>query len=414
MFYVALADSYGDVFMEKGIVGRGRSGVDIVPLKDEDMIPLPACSSIMMLPDRHAVGGAGGKEVVIKEIEGEKVFPAACIPPPGYTRTLLPAYKREKRAGVLPFFSYTALAWKDESLYCAAVRTHKDLRWDPAMYNSLDLKKKIKLKKKKHPKNRLLAHLEKCSLEYHCFTAQNIFYERWEGGIPTAAACNAACGGCISENRILGVPSPQDRINFVPTADEIAEIAIPHLNMEGGIVSFGQGCEGEPLTRVELIEEAIKKIRSVTSLGTININTNGSMPGALEKLFNAGLDSVRISLNSAIEERYSSYFQPKNYSFKDVLHSIDLALSKGVFTSLNFLYLPGVNDREEEADAFFKLLKSYPVDMIQFRNLNIDPDYYFKIMKNPKGGAMGTVKFIKTINDKFPKIKTGNFSIPVR
>ncbi|HEY0799073.1 MAG TPA: radical SAM protein, partial [Candidatus Baltobacteraceae bacterium] len=65
-----------------------------------------------------------------------------------------------------------------------------------------------------------------------------------------------------------------------------------------GIVSFGQGCEGEPLLRSTTIARAIEQIRARIATGTININTNGSMPTNLQQLIDAGLDAVRISLNS--------------------------------------------------------------------------------------------------------------------
>jgi wyosine [tRNA(Phe)-imidazoG37] synthetase (radical SAM superfamily) len=417
-FTIALADNYGDIFAEPGIESLGRQGNDIMPINEEFMIPLPEGSSIMLLPDRTAIGRIkkkkGTKQIEISNIQSEQVHPVSCVIPPGYTRTLLPAYKKNKNARTLPFFAYTAIAWKDEQLYCAAIETHHDLRWDPSMYNSLELPTKIKLKKKKHPGNRLLDHLERCALEYRCFTAQNIFYERWEGGIPVSSSCNARCCSCISEERVPGTDSPQERIKFTPTVDEIVELAVDHLNNPEGIISFGQGCEGEPLTKGDLLIEAVTKIREKTDKGTININTNGSLPDVIQKLLDAGLDSIRVSLNSAIESRYSAYFRPKGYKFEDIIKSIDITKNKGKFVSLNYQYLPGVNDKEEEVEAFFKFLQNHPANMIQFRNLNTDPDYYFDIMSAPKGKTLGTITFIEKIRKEFPEVIIGNFSIPLR
>ncbi|MFP4497418.1 MAG: radical SAM protein [Vulcanimicrobiota bacterium] len=418
MFTIALSDDCGSIFTEPHIEALARIGQDKVGFNDQDVIPIPAGSSFMLLPGRTPLGKLRKKKktktIPVNQVENHNVFPAAVVLPPGYTRTLLPCYNKRKKAPVLPFYAYTALAWQGEELVCGAVLTHKDLRWDPAMYNSLELPTKIKLKKKKHPGNRLLDHLERCSLEYRCFTAQNIFYERWEGGIPTSASCNARCVGCISESRVESVPSPQERIKFVPASDEIADLAVDHLKNEGGIISFGQGCEGEPLTRADLILEAIEKTRGQTGSGTLNINTNGSMPEKLDKMFKAGLDSARISLNSAIKERYHQYFQPQNYQFEDVVKSVDTGLELGKYISLNFLYMPGINDREEEMEAFFEFLGRHKVNMIQFRNLNIDPDYYFQFMPTPQGKALGTVEYIEKLKNEFPDIKIGNFSVPVR
>lgn len=415
MYHLALSNKSGDLYEEPELNPMGRLGRDIVPMNDDDFIPLPPGSSLSMMIDRIALGRDKKKrKIEVKKIDTQIALPVAAIIPPGYTRTHLPAYKKKKKARILPFFAYTAVAIQEENIYCAAIRTHEDIRWDPMQYNSLDLPGKIKRKLKAYKRNRLLKHLSNCSVEYKCFTAQNIFYDRWEGGIPVSSTCNARCGGCISENRIDGVPSPQERIKFTPTVDEIVEITVPHLETKGGIISFGQGCEGEPLMKGKLIGSAIRKIRRNTDKGTININTNASLPDVMDELFDAGLDSMRVSLNSAIEERYQKYFNPKSYGFRDVIESIKRGKEKGIFISLNYLFLPGINDREEERDAFFKFLEEYKIDMIQIRNLNIDPDYYFKIMDHPGGKSIGVKKYLEDIKSEFPGIKVGNFSIPLK
>ena len=413
MINLAVTDYNGDLYEEPSLFPIGRTGWDNIPLSKQDFIPLPPGSSISMLVDRIAIGRDKKKRTIeIEKLDDMQVFPVAAILPPGYTRSFMPAYKRKRMARKLPFFAYTAMALDGERILCAAVLTHKDIRWDPMQYSSLELPRKIKRKKKLHKGNRLLEHLTKCALQYKCFTAQNIFYGRWEGGIPVSAACNARCGGCISENRIDGVPSPQDRIEFVPTVEEIVEIGVPHLQTEGGIVSFGQGCEGEPLLKGSLIAASIRKMREQTDKGTININTNGSLPRVIEKLIDNGLDSIRISMNSPIESRYNQYFRPSGYTFNDVMESIKISIDAGLFVSINFLFLPGINDREEEQEAFFKFLEEYPINMIQVRNLNIDPDYYFEFMDRPRGKAVGAKNYLSEIEQKFPNIKIGNFSIP--
>ena len=59
------------------------------------------------------------------------------------------------------------------------------------------------------------------------------------------------------------------------TAEEIAEVALFHIdNVDDPVVSFGQGCEGEPLMVADVLEEAILLIRKETSKGIINLNSN--------------------------------------------------------------------------------------------------------------------------------------------
>src|SRR5207237_574455 len=81
---------------------------------------------------------------------------------------------------------------------------------------------------------------------------------RWEMAIAVSPGCNARCVGCISKQEEEGLVSPQDRLTFIPNVDEIVEVAVPHLEIaEEAIVSFGQGCEGEPLLQWRRIEQAI-------------------------------------------------------------------------------------------------------------------------------------------------------------
>ncbi len=79
-------------------------------------------------------------------------------------------------------------------------------------------------------------------------------------------------------------------------------------------MSFGQGCEGEPLIVSDVIRDAILLIRKETSKGTINLNTNASLPSRVAELADAGLDSMRISMNSPRPKTYKAYFR-QGYGF---------------------------------------------------------------------------------------------------
>lgn len=381
--------------------------------EEKEMIPLPYGSEIHFLPGRDPIGIRKGKRESWFKSGDEKVCAVACVTPPGYTRTMLPAYHVNK-AGDFPFFGYTMGAFHEGELWIAAVQTDSSLRWDPSQYNSPDLETKIKKKLKKFKNNRLLPHIAKCALEYGCWNAQNIFYERWEGGIPVSVGCNADCLGCISKKRKSKVQSPQSRIKFVPTPDEICEIAIPHLQMGRAIISFGQGCEGEPLTQCDVIAESIRRMRAETDSGTIHINTNGAETHRAVKVIEAGLDSIRVSMNSAVRDTYNSYFSLGAGTFEGAKETVKAAKEHGLFVSINYLVMPGVNDNEYEAEAFIKFLQEYRPDMVQTRNLNIDPEMYFRTMPTLKGKAIGIYNLIERIREACPGIIIGNFNRAVR
>jgi molybdenum cofactor biosynthesis enzyme MoaA len=150
-----------------------------------------------------------------------------------------------------------------------------------------------------------------------------------------------------------------------------------------GIVSFGQGCEGEPLLRAVEIARTIERVRAVRPNGTLNCNTNGSLPASLKRLIDAGLQAVRISLNAFRPETYAAYYRPTGYTLDDVLASVALAVDAGLRVSLNLLTHPGVTDDRAEVEAMERFLARHPVALVQTRTLNIDPDVYFARVGRP-------------------------------
>jgi molybdenum cofactor biosynthesis enzyme MoaA len=144
------------------------------------------------------------------------------------------------------------------------------------------------------------------------------------------------------------------------------------------------------------------------------MNTNGSLPANLGRLFDAGLDSVRISMNSVREKCYNAYFRPKGYSFADVLKSIDMTLTHEKFVAINYLNCPGFSDTPREVDALVRFLEEHPIHMIQWRNLNFDPIRYWREMNAvvTHGEPIGMEKLLNRIRKQFPKLKFGYFNPP--
>lgn len=265
------------------------------------------------------------------------------------------------------------------------------------------------------PANRLREHLEKCALQYGCPAGKNFFLGRYEAPLPTSGHCNASCLGCISLQTSAEIPNSQDRISFTPSPEEIAEVALEHIKkVKRAVVSFGQGCEGDPLMKAEVVEPAIRMIRSATAGGTINMNTNASRPDVLKKLLAAGLDSVRISINSMQSKCYDAYFRPKGYTFSDVKKSVAIAIRHEKFVAINYLNCPGFTDTPEETGALIAFIKEHPVKMILWRNLNYDPVKYLQVMNKivTLGKPRGMENVLRQIRQCFPSLKYGYFNPP--
>ncbi|HTG00690.1 MAG TPA: radical SAM protein [Nitrospirota bacterium] len=379
-------------------------------MQPDDLIPLPEGSKLFFIPKGRPVGfNKKGGAVVLDDVLAVSAFL-----PPGYTRTYLPAYEEFKSDPALPLWSYTAVAWYKGDFYAAAVQVAWMKKADPRLHDDNVIAPIVKRKLARYPKNRLLKHLEKCAMFYHCFAAKNIFVGRWEAPLPTSPSCNARCIGCLSLQEGECCAS-QDRIQFVPTPQEIAEAAIPHLKKaEDAIVSFGQGCEGEPLMQSKTLVKAVKLMREATPRGIVNLNTNGFSPERIKTLRTAGLDSIRISLNSADRGRYNQYYRPRGYTFDDVLKSIETAKTAGLFTSINYLVYPGYTDREDEVGKLRRLVKDFSIDQIQMRNLSLDPSLFMNAVQRPAGNAIGVKNLIDMLKAEFPNLTIGYFNLPRR
>lgn len=383
------------------------------------LIEMPFGSDLFTLPGRAAVGYDPVKRasVEICQYLGEPVFPVAAFMAPAYVQVLRSAYTALPGAVRLPLYSYTAVGWKKGRFYVPAVRIDPDCRQDLQNFDCAIIEKNARRIQKQYPKNRLIQHLVlNCVLRYGCPAARNFVMGRWECPVPASPACNAACIGCISEQpSATRVTASHERIAFVPTVEEIVELAVPHLeHAERAVISFGQGCEGEPLMVGNIIEAAIQEIRKRTAKGIINMNTNASLPGMLERLFKAGLDSIRVSMNSAQKVFYEAYYRPRTYTFAAVSESLKIARKYNRWSSINYFVFPGFTDHPAEIVALRKLIDKSKINMIQARNLNIDPHWYIESLglNKLRNKPIGIGSWIRRIRKDFPWIKFGYFNPP--
>jgi pyruvate-formate lyase-activating enzyme len=374
----------------------------------------------MLLPDRSPVLfnlHSGMLETLTENpyVPDEPIFPVAAFNSPGYVIACVSAYQEKKSAGHLPLFSYGAVGWHRGGFRTAVVQVDKERRQDLRRMKTTDILAGIQRLNTKLPDNRLRKHLETCALKYGCPAAKNFFLGRYEAPLPTSGKCNARCLGCLSFQKGGEIPVSQERIAFKPSATEIAQIALEHIQrVKNSVVSFGQGCEGDPLLAADVIEPAIAKIRVATHRGTINMNTNGSKPDVLKRLFSVGLDSIRISLNSVRKPCYDSYFRPRGYDFFDVLKSIETAVGQGKFVAVNYLNCPGFTDSPEEVEGLIDFIRQYRINMIQWRNLNFDPLRYWEAMNAAAKQTLplGMQHVLQRIQKLFPDLKHGYFNPP--
>jgi pyruvate-formate lyase-activating enzyme len=339
----------------------------------------------------------------------------ACFLEPGLVRSLLPAVDYRPKSFTLPTWAYTAVGFRDDRYWAAGFRIEYNHRWDPRNYDDEDLFPAIERYKMERKTGPLIEHLVQCATHNHCFAAKNLFLKRWEAPLPVSQRCNAACLGCLSLSRDETCPASHNRIDFRPSQKEIVRMAADHLQeAPEAIVSFGQGCEGEPLTESRLVAESIRKIRERTDRGTINLNTNGSSPEGIRLIAESGLDSIRISINSARPDFYRAYYRPRGYDFEEVEASISLSRDLGLYTMINNLVFPGITDQKAEIEALSGLIKKTGVHFIHFKNLNIDPQLYVEGMPKAPSQSVGIRKMVAMLEREFSDLELGYFNQALR
>lgn len=414
---LVIADDQGNIsdFPELDMTGMAAGTYRRPDL--EDLIPLPEGSELFVLPGRLPIGcdPSTGEPLLLEEnpfAPGEPVQAVAAFMAPAHTSILTAPYQSQEKSPTLPLFAYTAVGWHDGTFWVAGFRSDSDIRQDANQYSQDAVAKRTKARLKAEKNNRLIQHLGKCCLTYGCPAARNYFLDRWEAPLPTSPQCNARCVGCISLQESGCCPSTQDRIGFVPSPREISSMAIPHLeHAKRAVVSFGQGCEGEPLLQTDTIEEAIRQIRAKTNRGTINLNTNASLPGNVARLAKAGLDSIRVSCNSVQKAYYDRYYRPQGYCFDDIKRSIQEMKDAGRFVSLNYFILPGFTDSEQEFQHLSSFLEELCPDFIQLRNLNMDPEWYLRTLNVDENiPSMGVRPWLNQLRHQFPDLKFGYFN----
>ena len=407
-----VADKDGNIFDHPDLLMVCRKGNELALPKPDELMPLPEGSDLFLLPGRLAIG----LDPETGEAEALEEYAVAAFAAPAHTLTAHPAYMTQDDAPTLPLFAYGAVGFANGKFYVCAKKVDQDVRQVFAGISCNKIEKNAHQLMKRYPDNRLMQHIMgNCVLKYSCPAARNLALGRFEAPLPTSRTCNARCVGCISQQEEDSeiCATPQSRLTFTPNAAEVAEIMTHHFGnvKEKPIYSFGQGCEGEPLTEAPLLEEAIRLFRSQGGKGTVNLNTNASMPDKISRLCEAGLSSIRVSLNSAREEVYNRYYRPKGFTFADVRQSIVEAKARGKWVSLNLLFFPGITDSEPEIEALTELVQETKVDFIQLRNLNIDPEMYMELLEGIEfGPSTGFSFYRKRIKKTCPWVEFGYFN----
>jgi hypothetical protein len=97
-----------------------------------------------------------------------------------------------------------------------------------------------------------------------------------------------------------------------------------------------------------------------------------------------------------------------------LIESLKIVNRYGGWSSINYFVFPGMTDTQEEYEALRTLIKSTGLNMIQWRNFNIDPDWYLgKLGITETGEPMGIKHMMDLLREEFPALKFGYFNPPM-
>ena len=164
--------------------------------------------------------------------------------------------------------------------------------------------------------------------------------------------CNYRCIYCQSEKQFEFIPH-QEILRYeeiVEIVEEAVKLGITKVRITGG----------EPLAR-EGITDFIRQLREINKLEDISLTTNGFfLSEYAEKLKDAGLTRVNISLDSLQEGKYNRI--TRGGSLEKVLKGIDSALKADLLPiKINTVLIRGVND--DEVEDFVKLTLERPLNV---------------------------------------------------
>jgi len=347
-------------------------------------ISLPPGTEVVALADREAVGlDRAGR---VRPL-GDGRWAVGAILPLGHLRTALPAYLDESTAPALRPRGYAAVgADENGELTVCATALEPDARASDGRASS-DLAARLSAGLRERPSSRLVRQLVRCARDYRCRAAANAFLGRYDCALPIAAPANEQPPAVLAL-RDDADESPTEPAAFHPTALEIADVAVAHLDGGGALVAFGRACEGEPLLVARMVESAIAAIRSRTGRGAVHLETNGSAPAALRRLREAGLDSVAFRMISARSETYELLHRPSGYRFTDVRAGLAEAVTLGLAVAVAFLVLPGLTDRPAELDALLALAYELPQgSALILRDGAADPQRALALVRSPDAPA---------------------------
>ena len=186
--------------------------------------------------------------------------------------------------------------------------------------------------------------------------------------------CNADCSFCHNE----GQKSKNDNIISSQSYSEVAKLLTSHLAFPPRVVLTG----GEPLLADNLFE-AIKVFKSYNYKVGLTTNSIALNENRQKLLFETGLDTINISLNSLNKEKYKDFYRVDKLSVvKENLKTLNKYF-KSPNKKINWIVTEKV-DFDEEIPNLCKLSKEFKFIISPLFDIEFDEKKVFQILDKLK------------------------------
>jgi hypothetical protein len=188
-------------------------------------------------------------------------------------------------------------------------------------------------------------------------------------------SCNLNCIYCSIDSGL----SSKNQVDFVVEREYLIEEFRKIAEFKDCDLEIHLGTQGEPLLYAEIVE-LVKDLSSFKKVKTISMDTNAVLlnEGLIDKLADAGLTRINISLNSMNNE-IAEKMAGRNYNVESIKKNAIYA-SKRMQVAIAPVLLPGFNENEMEgliefAKKLGKNNKGYFIGIQNFLN--------YKFGRNP-------------------------------
>ena len=188
----------------------------------------------------------------------------------------------------------------------------------------------------------------------------------------------SAVGGRNGHYFTAALPLPQHppvgpvlELEYLPVIDTAGVVRHLKQRADARVVLH---CAGE--AKASEVAEWIAAVRHQTTQGELQLAAPAATPEAVRDWCRAGLNRLHLTLNSAREAYYQTFYRPQGYRFELLTGALHTAASLGARIDLTYQTFPGLTDHPVEMKALEDLLREFPVEALHLTNLAIDPEWY--------------------------------------